>query len=72
MTTEDNNHRAAHRFRIGDRVIRRPGTLGNMDGNGDRGTVIELVYKGVHPCLRVGFSTDRVETFEQDTYIIAE
>jgi hypothetical protein len=59
------------KFKIGDAVVRRPGTLGNMDGLQRPGKVVETDYLGVHPVVRVNFENGRSECFIEDTYIFA-
>ena len=65
-------------FKIGDRVIRRPGTLGNMTGDQAPGCVLGVhtepsqVAGHVHWMVKVQFVTPggdtRTETMVEETY----
>lgn len=70
MTTKDYYPPYPHSFSVGDRVTRRPGTLGNMDGHGPVGTVEALERVGAHCMVKVAFIS-HTETFAADTYVPA-
>lgn len=70
MTTKDYSPPYPHTFSVGDRVVRRPGTLGNMDGRGPVGTVEVVERRGAHCMVTVAY-IDHTETFVADTYVPA-
>jgi hypothetical protein len=54
-------------YNVGDWVIRRPGTLGNMDGRASSGRVEAIEVDQGHTMATVVFGGRR-ETFTADTY----
>jgi hypothetical protein len=57
-------------YKIGDWVVRRPGTLGNMDGTAASGRVEDIFERYGHTMVMVQFGSRR-ETFVLDTYVKA-
>jgi hypothetical protein len=66
----DATRRYAKQFSVGDYVVRRPGTLGNMDGRSPAGLIEEISECGPHILFTVK-SQNRRETFAADTYVKA-
>lgn len=55
-------------FKVGDRVVRKRGTLGNMDGLGPVGVVASLYWRGTHIMAQIVFPSGAVEDFIADVY----
>lgn len=55
-------------YKIHDWVVRRPGTLGNMDGNAAAGIVSKFEECNGHTMVTVQFRSHS-ETFVADTYV---